>query len=183
MTPNAAGGKRRMLASVLVFVLILVIAPVFAVGWFWWQAGAPSLFSGDDIPQLPPPNTAETLVIAANATTPLETANTYTGVLTLVIEGSVPLADTGLVDAFYLHTDSIGGTLERPIVVTPPPLLVDSLPLPIPSPRPSYAPFHVYRVPYPVGNTPRRLSFTLDAPQLDRESDATMHVFIIPGSP
>lgn len=148
---------RSIIVNGLIVALLAVLAPVIVVAVVWSQTGmAPQLF-GNMPPQLPPPGTAEMVIVAPGAA--ISTANPYTGPLTLVVEGNITPDETGLTDLFYQHTDSMGLPLESPVPVTSLPLEVNGAVLD--TPYPDYDPFHVYRVPFDAGAVSQSLSFRI----------------------
>jgi hypothetical protein len=96
-------------------------------------------------------------VVIVTAFEPISTNNTYSGEITLVIEGSV--TTTALNDALYQHTDNNGFALSTPST-NGGMLRVNNEPLQ-PAQLQDYQPFHVYSIPYNAGTTPTPLIFQL----------------------
>lgn len=168
--------RRGRLANAVIIGLIAVLAPVLVVGFIYWQTGELPQFQASGPPQMPPPGTLETVVIPANSTAPVVTAADYAaGDYRLVVEGVLPIDDTRLIDAYYLHTDDFGLALDAPQPIESP-LRVAGESLTALGERPAYDSFHIYRLDYAhVGG---RLSFSLDADRVPPEAGPALRVYV-----
>ena len=163
--------SRAMLANIVIVAIIVALAPVAVVAVVWWQTGATPEFLRSSVPQLPPPNTAEMIIIQPGQ--PAETQAEYSDAITLVIEGNLLQTNERRRDLFYIHSDEFGLPLDAPISAEPL-LLINGRP---PAERPDYNPFHVYQLQHTNTDAPAPIRFDIVA---DDITAGQMRVFIVP---
>lgn len=172
----AETSRRARAANIVIIVLIAVSTPILLVGFIYSQTGELPQFGTSRPPELPPPNTLETVVIPATGGE-VQTAEPYpAGDYTLVVEGVLPVEDNRLIDSYYLHTDRFGLALDEPELILSP-LRVDGERLSELAPAPAYDPFHIYQVAYTLEEA-RRLVFSLDTEQFVPTEGFVVRVYI-----
>jgi hypothetical protein len=137
----------------------------------------PALF-GERIPQIPPANTVETVILSLNSDDTVTTSQTYSGIVELVFEGAFQREGEPFYDLFYQVTDEFKEPLENPIAHA---LSVqidnqDMMLLWNDTPQ-DYNAFHVYRVPYSMQGEPRTITFQLG--EAISASTDTLRIYIV----
>jgi len=148
--------NRVWIARVVVAFVIITGVPALTILWFTVQTGRlPEAFD-ERMPQIPPPNTAETLRLAMDSTPVTSTAR-YSGTLEMVIEGVGQVSPTVFHDAFFGY-NQLGQRidLEHPLPARAI-LYVNEQPLAASQPNP----FHVYTVSVEVGEEAQPLVLQL----------------------
>ena len=180
MKPKNTTNRRANAANVIVIALAAIIAPIGIYFWFVLQTGQqPELFESS-LPDIPPANTVETLVIPFDRAEPTLTENEYSSTITLVVEGSGQAVEIGYSDAFYRYTNSSGIRLEEP-QLTSVALEIDgeeAVDFPnIAENPPDYSPLHIYEFMYNVGTEPRQIAFRVSDDDFD-DNTGQFRVFI-----
>ncbi len=165
--------SRAQVTNIFIVALIAALAPIAVVAIIWWQTGATPEFVGAGIPQLPPPNTLETLTLQPGEFA--ETEGEYSGPLAFVVEGNLAVDDVRRRDLFYLHSDEFGLPVDVPEPATPLLFINGRAPreyLP-------YNPFHVYELGHDANSPQQRIRFEYIA-----EAGVTgpMQIFIVQAS-
>ncbi len=165
--------NRVWIARVVVAFVILTVVPVLTLLWFTVQTGRlPEAFD-ERMPQIPPPNTSETLRLAMDGTPTTATAR-YSGTLEMVIEGVGQVSPSIFHDAFFGYNQQ--GQLidiEHPLPALAR-LYVNDQALTMSQPNP----FHVYTVSVQLGEEAQPLVLQLreDSPS---DNVGALNVYVV----
>lgn len=170
---SSDNSNKTAIVNLLIIGLIVVLAPILTITAIWWQTGALPSLGGAEPPQIPPVGTLETITLSPNNSDPVMTTNVYTGELVLIVEGSVPTADAGLRDIFYIHADDFNLPLETPTVAPTILTINDNIPERLP-----YNPFHLYTIPYDIGDRQEPIAFTLVTEHTAPSDTRVIRVFV-----